>query len=79
LFPAARAGAFGLLRDLHNLVLMATECQVALTTLTKAARELRDEPLLQTCEHIEEQTKRQLAWLQTQIQHRSAHTLVVPQ
>lgn len=79
LFPAARPGSFGLLRDLQNLVLLATESQGAVTSLIRAAHELRDEALLDTCRHLKEQTKRQLAWLQTQVKHRSAHTLVVPQ
>lgn len=79
LFPEARPGAFGLLRDLQNLVLLATESDGAVTSLTKAAHELRDEALLRVCGHVKEQTKRQLAWLLTQVKHRSAHTLVVPQ
>lgn len=79
LFPTARPGAFGLLRDLQNLVLLATESEGAVTSLTKAAHELGDAALCSTCGHVKEQTKRQLAWLLTQVKHRSAHTLVVPQ
>jgi len=79
LFPAARPGAFGLLRDLQNLVLLATASQGAVTSLTKAAHELRDAALLTACGRVKELTQRQLAWLLTQVMHRSAHTLVVPQ
>lgn len=79
LFPAVRAGAFGLLRDLHALFVMASEVHVALTIVMQASKELRDEELLAACMHMDEQNKRQQAWLMTQIEHRAPHTLVVPQ
>src|SRR5204862_514042 len=58
LFPAARPGAFGLLRDLQNLVVMASQSEVMLTSVLKTAQELRDEALLAVCGHLQEQTKR---------------------
>jgi len=79
LFPAARAGAFGILRDLHALFVMASEIHVALAIVMQASKELRDEELLGNCIHMDEQNKRQQAWLMTQIEHRASHTLVVPQ
>jgi ferredoxin-nitrate reductase len=79
LFPSARAGAFGVLRDLHALFVMAAEVHVALTIVMQASKELRDEELLAACMHMDEQNKRQRAWLMTQIEHRASHTLVVPQ
>jgi len=42
----------------------------------KAGRALRDERLVRACEQIRERDPR--AWLQTQLEHRAAHTLVVP-
>jgi anaerobic selenocysteine-containing dehydrogenase len=79
LFPTVRAGSFGLLRDLHALYLMASEVHIALTIIMQASKELRDEELLSVCMHLDEQNKRQQAWLVTQIEHRASHTLVVPQ
>jgi ferredoxin-nitrate reductase len=79
LFPAARAGAFGILRDLHALFVMASEIHVALSIVMQASKELRDEELLSSCMQMDEQNKRQQAWLMTQIEHRASHTLVVPQ
>jgi hypothetical protein len=78
LFPAARAGAYGLLRDLHDLEVLASEAHLTLTIVMQAAKALRDERLLQVCERLDEQTRRQQAWLLTQVKHRAAHTLVVP-
>ncbi|HEX8771964.1 MAG TPA: nitrate reductase [Pyrinomonadaceae bacterium] len=79
LFPAVRAGAFGVLRDLHALFIMASEIHIALTIVMQCSKELRDEELLNVCIHLDEQNKRQQAWLVTQIEHRASHTLVVPQ
>lgn len=77
-FPVARTGAFGLLRDLHDLFLMFSESAAALTVLMQAAKALRDRELLQACSHIEGQLNRQEAWIMTQIKQRAAQTLTVP-
>jgi ferredoxin-nitrate reductase len=79
LFPALRAGSFGVLRDLHDLYVMAAETHIALTIVMQASKELRDEQLLDACIEMDELNKRQQAWLMTQIEHRAPHTLVVPQ
>jgi ferredoxin-nitrate reductase len=79
LFPAVRAGAFGVLRDLHALFVMASEIHIALAIVMQSSKELRDEGLLDVCVQMDEQNKRQQAWLVTQIEHRASHTLVVPQ
>jgi hypothetical protein len=76
--PAARAGAYGLLREWHSLSVLASESHLTLTVLMQAVKALRDQELLAVCEHLDEQTRRQQAWLLTQIKHRAAHTLVVP-
>ncbi len=78
LLPAARSGAYGLLRDLQDLSVLAWEAQLALTLVEQSAMALRDEGLVAACADIGGQTRRQQAWLQTQIKHRAAHTLVVP-
>jgi ferredoxin-nitrate reductase len=78
-FEGERAAAFGLLRDLHRLFLLAQEVHVSLAIVMQAAKELRDEALVAVCIEADRQNKRQLAWLNTQIEHRASHTLVVPQ
>jgi hypothetical protein len=79
LFPAPRPGAFGLLRDLQALKVFATEMQVANNVVSQAARGLRDAEMMAACGEVEERNRLQAAWLQTQILHRAAHTLIVPQ
>ena len=78
LIPSARSGAFGLLRDLHDLAILVCEAEMTLTIVRQAALASRDDKFLQACDHIGKQAHRQKAWLQTQIMHRSAHTLMVP-
>jgi anaerobic selenocysteine-containing dehydrogenase len=78
LLPAARAGAFGLLRDLHDLSVLAAESHLTLAVVTQAAKALRDEGLVALCDRLEDQTRRQQGWLLTHVKHRAAHTLVVP-
>jgi ferredoxin-nitrate reductase len=78
LLSSTHVGALGLLHDLQNLFVLGTEIQVYATTVLQTAQALRDQELLQTCSHLQEQNKRQLAWLNTQIMHRAPHTLMVP-
>lgn len=78
LFGASHVGSLGLLRDMQNLFLLATEIEILQTTILKTSLALRDRDLLQTCRHLQGQNKRQLAWLNTQIIHRAPHTLVTP-
>ncbi len=77
-FPVARSGAFGLLRDLHDLYLMWAESNAALTIVMQAAKALRDRELLEACAHVEGQLDRQRGWIMTQIKQRAAQTLTVP-
>jgi anaerobic selenocysteine-containing dehydrogenase len=79
LLPPVRSGSFGLLRNLHDLYLLASEIHITLTAVMQAAKALRDEGLVAVCMQLDGQNKRQLAWLLAQIQHRAPHTLVVPQ
>jgi anaerobic selenocysteine-containing dehydrogenase len=78
LLPAVRAGAYGLLRDLHDLAVLASDSHLTLAIVAQAAKALRDDGLLKLCEHLNEQTRLQHAWLLTHAKHRAAHTLVVP-
>jgi hypothetical protein len=73
--PPIRAGAFGLLRDLQSLLVAASELHVLVISLAQAARALRDEQLLTACTISDEGCKRQIAWLNTQIEHRSATSI----
>jgi hypothetical protein len=77
LFTGAREGPLGLLRDLHDLYLMATECDIAWTLIAQAAQGARDIDLLATVHACEGETAVQLKWLKTRMKQAAPQTLVV--
>ncbi|MDQ6813593.1 MAG: molybdopterin oxidoreductase [Bacteroidota bacterium] len=77
LLKDTRKGGMALLRDLHDLYLVASEVQVCCTILKQAADGLRDKKLTTTCEEVERQTKRQLNWLMTRMKAAAPQTLIV--
>jgi anaerobic selenocysteine-containing dehydrogenase len=79
LFSRRRHGDFGLLRELHDLFLLASEVFVINAALLDAARELRDQDLVAFCVWMGEQSDRQKVWCLTQVKENAAQSLVVPQ
>jgi hypothetical protein len=77
LFSGARKGPLGLLRDLHDLALMATECDLVWTLVGQAAQGARDERLLGVVEDCEAETATQLRWLKTRMKQAAPQALVV--
>lgn len=77
LLKDTRKGGMALLRDLHDLYLVATEVQVCCTILKQGADSLRDKELTTACEEVERQTKRQLNWLMTRMKQAAPQTLIV--
>ncbi|MEV0562336.1 hypothetical protein [Dactylosporangium sp. NPDC050588] len=77
LFTGTRGGGLGLLRDLHDLYLMAAECDVSWTVVGQAARGVRDEDLLRVVLRCEGETAVQLKWLRTRIRQAAPQALVV--
>lgn len=77
LFAGPRTGSLALMRDLHDLWLLASEVQLCLEVLAQAAKALREPELEAFCEQFSRQTKRQLAWLHSRIQQAAPQALVV--
>jgi formylmethanofuran dehydrogenase subunit D len=78
LFPDARPGEFGEMRDLQSLEVLATAVHGGNTLLLQAAQGLRDRQMLDATLYAEEQLRRMLAWLLNQVKHRAVHSLIVP-
>jgi formylmethanofuran dehydrogenase subunit D len=78
LFEAGRMGGFGLLRDLHDLWILAQETHLVLTILKQAGNALRDQDLLDLVRDLSESNERQTAWLLTRLKQAAAQALVVP-
>ena len=77
LFGGTRGGGLGLLRDLHDLYLMATECEVTSTLVAQAAQGARDAGLLQVAERCQGEADGQLKWLRTRMKQAAPQALVV--
>lgn len=76
IFHGPRRGGIALLRDLHDLWLLATEAQICWTLLLQAAQALRDKDLIETCVQNTQQSDRQIAWLQTRSKQAAPQTLI---
>ena len=78
LFQGTRSGGLGLLRDLHDLWLMANESHISWEVLHQVALGLRDEELKAICGRSSKQNDRQIAWLRTRIDQVAPQALIVP-
>jgi hypothetical protein len=77
LFGGTRSGGLGLIRDLHDLYLMAAEAEVLAALVAQAAQGLRDEDLLRVVNEAENAAKSQQAWLRTRMKQAAPQALVV--
>jgi hypothetical protein len=77
LFGGARHGGLGLLRDLHDLYLMATEADISWTLIGQAAQGVRDSDLLDVVLRCEDDTSVLLRWLKTRMKQAAPQALVV--
>lgn len=77
LFTGTRQGGLGLLRDLHDLYLMACECDITWTLVGQAAQGARDEDLLGVVSDCEGETSIQATWLTTRMKQAAPQALVV--
>jgi hypothetical protein len=73
----ARAGVVGELRDLCDLACLAHRAELTWTILVQGARELHDDELLGVALAARDQTRRQIAWFQTIIEHEAPDALAV--
>jgi hypothetical protein len=77
LFRGTRTGGLGLLRDLHDLYLLANYCDISWTVIGQAAQGARDRDLIDTVKACEDETVTQLKWLKTRMKQAAPQALVV--
>ena len=77
LFGGVRGGGLGLLRDLHDLYLMACECDIVWTLVGQGAQGARDTELLEITHGCEPETATQMQWLRTRMKQAAPQALVV--
>jgi hypothetical protein len=77
IFKGTREGGLGLLRDLHDLYLMAAECDISWTLVGQAAKGARDDDLTDVVDRCEGETAIQMKWLRTRMKTAAPQALVV--
>jgi len=76
-FEQTRSGALGLLRDMQDLYLMASACDISWAMIGQAAQRLRDRELLEVINSCENETANQLKWIRTRMKVAAPQTLIV--
>ncbi len=76
LFGGTRQGGIGLLRDLHDLYLMATEVDISWLVVLQAAQGARDKALLEIVTECDRETGIQLLWLKSRIKQAAPQALL---
>ena len=71
------SGGLGLLRDLHDLYLLAGFLNMAWTLVGQAAKGARDQDLICTVDDCTKETKAQQQWLTTRLKAAAPQALVV--
>lgn len=74
----ARPGGLGLLRDLQDLLVLATLVQTSWTVLYDAAQALQDTELMTVASQCSAQTSRQISWCNTRLKAAAPQALLVP-
>jgi hypothetical protein len=77
LFEQTRSGSLGLLRDMQDLYLMASACDISWTMIGQAAQGLRDRELLEVVNSCEMETYNQMKWIRTRMKVAASQTLIV--
>jgi hypothetical protein len=77
LFAGTRTGGLGLLRDLHDLYLMASEVDISWTLVGQAAQGARDKALFETVTSCDGETALQIRWLRTRMKQAAPQALLV--
>ncbi|ADG88832.1 hypothetical protein TBS_11340 [Thermobispora bispora] len=75
--PTERSGTLGLLRDLHDLYLLAADCDLSWRIVGQAAQGVRDAELLDLVRYCGEESARHLLWLRSRISEAAPQALVV--
>jgi len=72
-----REGGVGLLRDLQDLIVLATLVQTSWTVVLQAAQGLRDTELIEIVEYCAQETVRQIQWLNTHLKATAPQALLL--
>ncbi|HET7473910.1 MAG TPA: HPP family protein [Candidatus Limnocylindrales bacterium] len=77
LLSGTRVGVVGELNDLCDLAVLAEKAEMTWTIIVQGARELHDDELLDIASTARDQTRRQISWLRTMIEHEAPDAIAV--
>jgi hypothetical protein len=77
LLGGARVGVVGELNDVCDLAVLAQKAEMTWTVVVQGARELHDDELLDVASSARDQTRRQISWLRTIIEHEAPDAIAV--
>ncbi len=72
-----REGGLGLLRDLHDLYVMTSFCDVTWTMIGQAAKGVRDAELLEVVRDCEGEMATQIKWVETRMKQAAPQVLIL--
>jgi hypothetical protein len=77
LLGGARVGVVGELNDACDLAVLAQKAEMTWTIIVQGARELHDQELLDVASTARDQSRRQIAWLRTIVEHEAPDAIAV--
>jgi hypothetical protein len=77
LFHGLRAGGVGLVRDLHDLSLLANQSLLYWTALSQACKALHDEVAVTICQECIDALQLQISWLKTELKEAAPQALTI--
>jgi hypothetical protein len=78
LFYGTRVGGMGLLQDLQDLLVLATQVRSSWTVVAQAGDELHDAELVTAADEAGRELDRTLTWIDDQLKEAAPQTLAVP-
>jgi len=76
LFQGTRGGGIGLLRDLQDSYLLASNVDICWDVIAQAAQGVRDKALLQSVQSCEGETTQQLKWIKSRMNQAAPQALI---
>src|SRR4051794_24549744 len=77
LLSGARVGVVGELNDMCDLAVLAEKAEMTWTIIVQGARELHDDDLLDVASKARDQSRRQISWFRTVIEHEAPDAIAV--
>jgi hypothetical protein len=78
LFRGMRVGGIGIVRDLHDLSILANQCLLYWTALYQGIRALHEREAESICHESVQSVEQDVSWLTTQLEEAAPQALTIP-